>query len=485
MKRSNSTFLRGVTLVTFSRIFGYALSFVRNVVLARVLAKADFGLASAFATTVMMLEISARFGLPQLVIQSPRGDSPTFVASLHGVQLLAGSVSAVLLLALSHSMAVLFSAPSAAWGFAALALIPITNSFGHLDNARAQKHLNFLPISLTEIIPQVIVTAVVWPVTCWFPDYRSIVILMLSKSVIAQLISHTLAKQPYRIRWARQDLIEIAPWAWPFALSALVVFGSQQASQMVIGGAYSVSELAGYAISVSLVNVPWFIIGNVATSVALPFLARAKSDPRVFVERVRIYISLSTVVAVLFLIPFSLLGGDLVKLIYGKAYGDCGQYVLILALGIALRIFGTAGSLVAIARGDPRNELFANIWRCVSLPLSLVIVRYGNPPIAVAGCILVGEAFGLCASLFRLREVLMENLKEFITSTCYLIGFAGFTVCVIVGGASKMGFGTEVGVSITLIVVALLSAAMVFPRLVATVQELIPSFCVKLLPERG
>lgn len=60
--------LRGSLVITVGRLGGYGLSLARNVILAWCLAKADFGLAVLFGTTVSLLEFAARMAFGQQVI---------------------------------------------------------------------------------------------------------------------------------------------------------------------------------------------------------------------------------------------------------------------------------------------------------------------------------------------------------------------------------------------------------------------------------
>ena len=52
--------LNGTLVLTVGRVTGYGLSFLRNVILARVLAKADYGLAAVFGMAMILLEVGGR-----------------------------------------------------------------------------------------------------------------------------------------------------------------------------------------------------------------------------------------------------------------------------------------------------------------------------------------------------------------------------------------------------------------------------------------
>ena len=446
-------------------MIGYALSFVRSIILARMLTKADYGMAAAFATSVSMLELAGRFGLGQLLIQSRRGNSASFMASLHAVQLLSGLVSSLLVLALCRPMAVLFHVPGATWAFALLAVIPILSASGHLDNSRVQRKLRFEPAALAELIPQTLVTLAAWPLTYWLRDYRSILVLVIGKAAISCAVTHVLAKRTYRLRWNRRWTSEVSVWAWPLLASSIVVFASGQANQIIIGSAYSVSRLAGYAIASGLVNIPWFILSSVGTSLVLPILARSVLNKELFEKKLLMLLGGHAVAGVLLLAGFAIFGENVIVLLYGHAYRGSGIYVTILGAGVAVRLLGIVTTLAALAWGDTTNELFSNIWTCVTLPISLLAVVFGLGPQGVAVSVSIGEFVGLIASFWRLRRIVKFSLRTMATTAAYFFCFAILLIVVSLAGIDRAGLVIQMASCAVVGLVAVAVGRMLFPLL--------------------
>ena len=458
-------FFKGAAAIASARIIGYAMSFARNIILARTLTKADYGMSAAFASTVSLLELSGRFGLGQLLIRSRRGNAQSFMASLHTVQLASGFVSALLLLTLCRPMADMFHVPGATWAFGALSVIPIANSLWHLDNWRVQRNFNFVPCALTELVPQTVVTLAAWPLTRVFHDYRAIVILLVAKAILALSVTHVLAKRRYALKWNQRWCSEIYVWAWPLLASNVIVFASGQANQLVIGGAFSVSRLAGYAIATSLVSIPWFIISNVGSSLLLPILSRAVDSKQRFEAQLLLFFGVSSVAAVLLSTGFVFFGENAVVLLFGKGYQGCGIYVTILGAGIAVRLLGIVTTLAALAWGDTTNELFSNIWMSVSLPLSLLAVYCGLGPAWVAGCVAFGEFVGLIASFWRLRRIFAFSVKDAAVPFAYFFFFLLVIAVVLSNGIERAGLIVQICGCVCVCVVALGVGVVVFPWL--------------------
>jgi O-antigen/teichoic acid export membrane protein len=409
-------------VISFTRIFAYLLAFVRNVILARSLAKGDYGLSAAFATAIAMLELAGRSGVNQLVVQARYGNRPGFVACAHTVQLAAGAASAILLLALSVPIADLFKVPQAAWAFGMLALIPLLNGAGHLDNSRLQRRIDFVPAALAEVLPQMLVTLATWPFVVWLPDYRAVLWLLIIKTAMSVAVTHLLAERRYRLRWKTQWIAEIYKWSWPLVLSGILVFLSQQANQLVIGNAFSVANLAGYAIAVSLVSVPWFVLASLATSLLLPILSAQQNRPEL--NRIaRLCLPMFAVAAVLLFIPTALCGEVTVIWLFGARYVGAGIFVAILASGVAIRLFSLLGSSVALACGDTRNDLYANVCRCISLPLAISAAAHGMDLRVVVACGAVGDLVGGFVAMLRVRGLVSIPARDMLKWAVYVVFF--------------------------------------------------------------
>ena len=78
--------VRGSLLLALSEGVGWGSSFVRNMILARMLTKADFGIAATFSLILTLLEFSAKLGVGQFVIRDKEGGQPDFISAAHLVQ---------------------------------------------------------------------------------------------------------------------------------------------------------------------------------------------------------------------------------------------------------------------------------------------------------------------------------------------------------------------------------------------------------------
>src|SRR6266540_5055092 len=182
--------LRGSAVVSLGEIVSNGCSLIRNILLARVLTKADFGVAATLAMSASLLELAARMSIDQLVVQSKHADDASFLGTCHFVQCLLGVGGAFLLLLLSWPLAAWFKLPEALWAFQLLSLLPLARAFSNLDVSRMARDMRFWPSISIEAGTQVLITLLVLPLTWWRNDYSVLLWLMVARALIAMLATH-------------------------------------------------------------------------------------------------------------------------------------------------------------------------------------------------------------------------------------------------------------------------------------------------------
>jgi O-antigen/teichoic acid export membrane protein len=479
---SNKLF-RGTVILTAGQVAGYGLSFARNIILARLLAKADFGLAAAFGMTVSLLEVAGRMSFGQQVIQSKDGDSNTFQATAHAFQFVFAAAGAFLILCLSYPAAQVFKVPEAAWAFAMLAVVPLARGLEHLDYSRQQRELNYLPAVLCELVPQAMITLAAWPLAVWLGDFSVIVWLMIGKAVLGILMTHLLARRPYRWAWQTDYVKGMWAFGWPLLLTGLLVFASQQADQLVVGAFLSLDDLAAYALALSLVSIPWFIVAQVGSSLMLPILSRAQEDPERFRRHYRTCVEFTAVGAVFLTLPLIVAGGQLVTLFYGPKYVGTGVLMAFLGAASGVRFLRFTPAIASMARADTMNQLYSNVWRGLSLPLAAAAALLGGGVALVAACALVAELVAAVVSVMRLRQRHGVPFRDTLGAAAYLLCFVTAGLLFVYFGASHWGYWLAAAVALSMLSLSILVAWMAFPGSARMVMEAIRRQCAPAIEQ--
>lgn len=395
---------RGSFVLTLSEGVGFASSLVRNIILARLLAKADFGIAATLGLIISLLEFSAKMGVARCVVRDKNGDDPDFVASAHLVQFAVGFVSALIMAAAAWPLAHLFEIPDHVLGVMSLALIPLFRGLEHMDVRRYERELRYGPSSITEVLPQALMTIAAWPVAKWFGDYRAVLVLLLGKALLSCAASHLLAERPYSFRAHRDHMNSVVRFGWPLIVNGFMMFGVFQGEQFLVASFYPMADLASYAAATTLGTAPAYVLGRVFNPIVLPVLARAQDDPELFRRRYRQVVSAIAWFAAVSGVGVLVGAEALMRLLYGEKYSGAGIVLACLAAAGSVRLVRTATSLAALAKGDSQNEMWSNGGRMLGLVPALALALQRQPVWLVACTGLLGEALACAVAVVRLRR---------------------------------------------------------------------------------
>jgi O-antigen/teichoic acid export membrane protein len=396
--------LRGSAVLSIGEAVGYGASFVRNMILARLLTKADFGIAATFAMVISLLEVSAKLGIARFVVRDKEGNDPLFIATAHSVQCVAAVLSTILIAAVAWPAARVFGLSEHMAAFLVLAAIPLLQGFVHLDTRRYERELRFGPSALTEAVPQVIIALLAWPVGLWLGDYRVVLLLLIIKALLTCGAAFYLAERPYQFRLHREYAMRMLHFGWPLLLNGLVTFFIVRGDQFLVASFYSMADLGVYAAAASLTLVPTLFFTRVFASVMLPLMAKVQDDPVVFNRRYGLVIAVVCAFSAIYAVTVILGAEAFMQLAFGRKYHGTGVILAWLAVANAFRNIRLAPAVAAIAKGDSMNQMISNLWSGVSLLPALAVALAGQPVWLVACAGLVGEAFACAVSFRRLSR---------------------------------------------------------------------------------
>lgn len=464
-RQAHGRLLKSSAILTSGRLLVYSLSFARNLILVRLLTKADFGLAAVFGLTIGLLEVAGRMAFGQQLIQTRDGDSDTFLATSHAFQMAAGASGAVLIALMSVPLARLFEVPDCWLYFALLACVPLCKAFEHLDIFRQQRDLKFLPAAIVEVVPQFVITAAAWPLTLWLKDYRVIVWLMAGNAALSMVMTHLAAERPYRCEWHKEHGRRMLIFAWPLLLNGLIMFLCQEADQILVAKSLSLSVLGGYALALTLVSIPWFIFAQTGSSLMLPILSQSQDDWERYRASYRECVTYAAMASVFLLLPLIVAGEQIATILYGNKYAGVGAVIALLGAASAVRFVRFTPAIAAMAKADTVNQLYANLWRAVSLPLAIgVIATVGSDVVLIASCALIAEIAAALFSIYRLRQRQGIPLRDNLAAAVFIAVFLSVGLGIVFAGADSWSIWMASGACAVLFVAALITSLIVFPN---------------------
>ncbi|MCA9278748.1 MAG: oligosaccharide flippase family protein [Phycisphaeraceae bacterium] len=398
---SRSKILKGAAVLSIGQIGAQAASFARNLIVARLLTKGDYGIAATFALTMSAAELMSDMAVDRLLVQDRDGNDPDMQATAQFIQFVRGLCSGMVLFVVAGFIAQLFQQPQTTWAYRWLALVPVMRGLMHLDFRRVQREMRYWPSVVTDTLPQILTALAAWPIVKITGSYAAMIWLILGQTASMLVLSHVLAKRRFSLGWTRQYGMRAIRFGWPLMLNGILLFAALQGDKVIVGANYSEEELADYYIAFTVALLPSLVLTKVLGSALLPWLSQAQSDVTLLRSRSALAMQSVSAVSLGVTCILVLAGSSLITICYGTKYANAGVYTAIFGAMTGIRLMRGSPTLVALATAKTMIPLYTNIARSLALiPVAYFALKHADLRwLAWAG--LGGEAvsFLLCSLL--------------------------------------------------------------------------------------
>ncbi len=408
------------------------LRFVNNLILTRLLVPEFFGLM-AFATTFRMgLELFSDVGVNQSVVQSPRGEDPTFLNTAWTVQAIRGLILWGVCLVLTVPAAQFYDDPNL------LTLLPLVSLTTVVDGVRSHafftlnRRLEVGKLMMLELAASTVGLTVMITWAWLSPTIWALAIGGLAVALFKTVGSYVFFREPLP-RWLldRESLAELASFGRWIFVSAIMMFLAEQSDRLILAKLLSFSMLGVYTIAYTMANIPRQLLKRLSTKVIFPAISQQNTLPRAQlvrkIQRQRWPLLLGSGLGVAVLIAF----GDLVILaLYSDRYDQAAWMLPILAAGIWFAVLFYTHNPTLLAVGKPVYNAYSNCTSWLVMVLGVPLgYSLGGLPWAIA-IISLSDFFPYVVSLYGLRQEQMLCLRQDFLSTVFCVGMLGLMLCV-------------------------------------------------------
>lgn len=383
-----------------------AFTLARNLLLARLLPLADYGIAATFAVTIAVVEMASTLGLQQQIVQAKEGDEPRFQAVLQGFQLMRGALSALALLLLAGPLAEFLGIPEVTWAYQLLALMPVLNALVHFDVYRMQRRTDYRPVLLTVTLPALVSLVAIWPLVLLAGDWRAMLWAILVQGAVAMLVSHRIAERHYALAFDRAVITRSLRFGWPILMDAVLMFFVFHGEKLIVGRELGMAALGLFAMGITLTLTPTQVASRSAFNLFLPRLSSPrdtdKGEAR-FQRTARAACEANFIFGTALATGVLILGGPFVLWVLGQKYADLIPLLTLLGILQGLRVFKEGPSVVALSQGQTENALAANLIRVALLPVAWVVAARTGSMEAIVWLAIIGEMAGITVALALMR----------------------------------------------------------------------------------
>jgi len=327
-----NTLIKGSVWMLAMRWSSRFMGLVSMVVVARLLAPADFGIYAVATALIGLLDAFTDIGADIAIIRHPNPQRRhydtawTLKIILHGLS--------ALLIALA--------APLAAQVYAddryeavlqVLALSMLVQGFGNIGVANFHRQVELREDFQYQTLVQVGGVLTTLALAVLFRSYWALVLGGLARSIASVWLSYFL--QDYRPRLslsARQEMIGFSFW---IMVRSVALFLIGNADRLVLGAFFSSTITGWYAVASTLATMAVFELLHPIGRALLPGLAARQGDTEWEGRNLQKIFSGTATIAAAAGLGLSALATPAVTLVYGEQFAGAGPMLAILALSAA------------------------------------------------------------------------------------------------------------------------------------------------------
>ena len=385
------------------QVVAQGAALLRNILLARLLAPEDFGLATTFMLVMSMLEMLSNLSAEMLLVQSKEGGSPRYLHAMHGFILVRGAVVSILVYLLAGSITEIFKVPDLEWAFQVLAVAPLIKAFVHLEYKQVQRNLNFRGELFVEAVPQLGAVVVLYPLFM-IDDAETLGLwIVLIQVILVVIVSHLQAMKPYRVSFDKQVFRDVFRFGLPLVFSAFLMFFAVQGDRFIVGHYFSAEVFGIYSAVALLIMNASNAIAKFSTSLMLPVLAQSSQEQRL--AHLKKFDIVASIFALSSAVVVALVGDDFVELVFGAEYGLEGLVTTFMLL-FGCRLIRFPITVYYLSKANTVPPLISNAMRFIGVVLAFYFANNGGNILYVVAAGAVGEVLAyLTARIISVREV--------------------------------------------------------------------------------
>lgn len=356
--------IRSGVWVTLSSVLGAGLSFLRSIIMARLLTPEIFGLMAICSMVIRGIEIFTETGFGAALIHRQERfedarDTAFTLWVLRGVGL------AVIAFLVSPLVAAFYNEAVLQPIVAVIGISFILTGFNNINTIALQKELDFKRLTYLDQVGGVLSTIIGLGLAYWLRDVWALVYSQLISSVISVVLSYVMVPGRPRFRFDPVVARELFSYGKFMTGLAVVVFLTNQLDSAMIGKLLGMEALGFYTVAYTLANIPSTNLSKVIAKVLFPMFSKLQADlVQLRVEYVR---GVRLVVAVV--VPISVgivvLAHDIVTALYGAKWAAAAVPLQILAIFGCFQALWMLNGYLYNAIGKPHIDFYMNTSRLV------------------------------------------------------------------------------------------------------------------------
>jgi len=367
--------IKGVSWISALRGITRGLSFIRILIIARLLTPSQFGLFGVASLILSFAEVFTETGVNIFLIQK-KGNIDRYLNSLWIVSIMRGSIIALVILISAHFIASFFNAPNSLSLLLLISIVPLIRGFINPAIILFQKNLNFnkefyfrSTILAVEVLVSVFLVYLLRSPT-------GLIFGMIASAIIEVVLSFIIISPRPKFKFEKVRFFEVFHAGKWVTISTIFNYLYQNLDDMVVVRLLNTTSLGLYQMAYKISMLPITEVSDVIAKVTFPIYSKIADDKarlrRAFLRTV----SVNVVFAVPFVFIFLAFPSQIILILLGSEWVAAVSVLQILAVFGLTRALTVPAIIALLAL--KRQDIVAKITFATLIILAVTVVPLVN-----------------------------------------------------------------------------------------------------------
>jgi len=392
------------------RIVNRGFGLVRTIVLARLLAPADFGLFGIAMLALSSLRSFSKTGFDQALIQK-KEETESYLNTAWSVQVVRGFALGGILVAGAPLVGAFFGEPRAVFLVRVLGVAELIKNLRNIGVVYFKKELEFHKQFAYEFSGTFADLAVALPAAFILRSVWALVFGLLARNTVQVLLSYGIHRFRPRLRFDKGKALELIDFGRWVLGSSIVVFLATQGDDIFLGKVLGAGALGLYQLAYRISNVTTTEITHVIGHVTLPSYSKLQDDADRLKEAFSKVLNAVMALTIPITVGVFILAPDFVQVFLGSKWAPMIPALRILSVAGFLRATSATGGPLFRAVGKPKYDFTMNLIRVLLIAATIypLTVNFGIAGTSIS--VIIGLSGTIPVWWYRSLKITEISLK--------------------------------------------------------------------------
>lgn len=432
---SNDGTLRKKTIrsgfwVGLSNIGISVMSFIRFIILARLLTPEIFGLMGIYLMVIRGMELFTETGFSAALIHRQKSFEEAKDTAFT-LMILRGFILAFVTFLIAPLVANYYERNVLDLIIKIIAISFIFNGFHNINTVGLQKELDFRRLTYLEQVTTVINFVIVVTFAFFLRNVWALVIGQITASFIGVILSFLIIPGRPHIRFNKKIAKELFTYGKFITGLTIVIYISTQIDNAVIGKVLGMEYLGYYVLAYTLANLPATHISKLISKVMFPAYSKLQNDLPALQEA---YLKVLTFVGHLAIpaaVGIGVLAPEIVNVLYGEKWMPAVGPIRILCVFGVVRAIGSLNGYLYNAIGRPNISFYMNSVKLIVILALIYPLTKKYELIGASLAVTVPMIVQFFVAILIFTQIIGLSFKK-IMKTLLLISFSSIVMAIVI-----------------------------------------------------